>query len=79
MKTNAIFVSTVLIILLACLGMPAAAQESSAEPTPDYTVFTLGEMYVVGEKPPAAENVAIKAEITAEDIEIISSRGIRCE
>ncbi len=51
MKTNVIPVSTVLIFLLACLGMPAAAQESSAEPTPDYTVFSLGEMYVFGEMP----------------------------
>ena len=76
MKTNVIPVSTVLIILLACLGMPAAAQESSAEPTPDYTVFSLGEMYVFGEMPPAAENVAIKAEITAEDIAATNSNTV---
>lgn len=64
------------MVLLACFGVFTAAQEPDPEKPPSYQVFTLGEMYVMGEKPPAVDNVGIKTEITAEQITATNSSTV---
>lgn len=64
-------------LLVSCLFLvtsPAMAEEKAQ--TESYESYSLGEVYIKGEKPPVVKEVAVINEITAEDIQATNSKTV---
>ncbi|HOV89623.1 MAG TPA: TonB-dependent receptor [Syntrophorhabdaceae bacterium] len=64
------------IIFLVCFSFINLHAQESTKKKKDYNVFTLGEIYVTGEKLPATKEVTQATEITAEEIEASNSKTV---
>jgi len=69
---------TKLGILLLCAGIASALPATAAEQKTDegFESYSLGEVYVKGEKPPAVKEVTVTSEVTAEDIKATGSKTV---
>jgi iron complex outermembrane receptor protein len=65
-------------ILLVCAGLAAAVPASAAEQATDegFESYSLGEVYVKGEKPTVVKDTTVTTVITAEDIKATNSNTV---
>ncbi len=64
-------------LLMSCLFLissPAFAEEKA--PTEGFESYSLGEVYIKGDKPPIDQEVTISNEVTAEDIQATNSKTV---
>lgn len=66
--------AAVLVCAGALAAWPAWAEEKA--PQEGYESFSLGEVYIKGDKPPMVKQVTVTNEITAEDIKASNSRTV---
>lgn len=64
-------------VLMGCLALLSAPAFAADEKTQEgFESYSLGEVYIKGEKPPVVKEVAVINEITAADIEATSSHTV---
>jgi outer membrane cobalamin receptor len=74
-KKGAVLIGICCIALLC--GTAAWAEEpAQGKGTQDYQVFDLGEIFVRSDKPPAVQGMAIRNEVTEEEIEATNSQTV---
>jgi iron complex outermembrane receptor protein len=75
MKRRAFLVGICFVVLI---GSSAAGGQETAPSgeKKDYQEFNLGEVYVTSDKPPAVQEMAIKNEVTAEEIQATNSHTV---
>ena len=64
------------ICLLVLIGFGAAWAEEPPQDTQDYQVFDLGEIFVTSDKPPAVQEMAIRNEVSEEEIKATNSQTV---
>jgi len=66
------------VLLMLCAGLLMAAPGFAEEPASDegYESYSLGEVYIKGEKPPVVKETAVTTVITAEDIKNTNSNTV---
>jgi iron complex outermembrane receptor protein len=64
------------ICFVVLIGFGAAWGQEPAPGKKDYQVFDLGEVFVTSDKPPAVQDMAIRNEVTAEEIEATNSQTV---
>lgn len=68
--------SLIICLFVIALAAPATWAAEGQAQKKDYEAFSLGELYVTGEKLPAVQEMAIINEITAEDIKATGSSTV---
>ena len=67
------------VLLMLCAGLLMAAPGLAEEPASNegYESYSLGEVYIKGEKPPVVKETAVTTVITAEDIKNTNSNDFQ--
>ena len=71
-----IFLLGICFIVLFGFGAAWGQETAPDQGKKDYQVFDLGEVYVTSDKPPAVQEMAIRNEVTAEEIEATNSQTV---
>jgi outer membrane cobalamin receptor len=76
MKKAGVFLIEICFIVLMCFGAAWGQESAPSEGTKNYQVFDLGEVFVTSDKPPAVQGMAIRNEVTEEQIKATNSQTV---